>query len=204
MKKLLLVLFFIPFTCFAQVPNEDGGLTHVVNVELSQDEIYAKVNEWLAETYNSLPDVLKLDSKSKVMVKGVMNFSFKKGSLALNPSAKHTLSISIRDNKYKADLKIENLESKFTPGTFYTLYDYAGWGLGYTKMSKTEFREHLTNNIINAGYTGKKLVKNIKKYVTDPFEWEWLQYETNFKHLQNQTVGMLKSLEKKVTETDDW
>ena len=29
MKKLLLVLFFIPFTCFAQVPNEDGGLTHV-------------------------------------------------------------------------------------------------------------------------------------------------------------------------------
>ena len=201
MKKLLLLLLIVPLTCFTQVPNEDGVLTHVVNVELSQDEIYAKVNEWLAETYNSLPDVLKLDSKSKVMVKGIMKFSFKKRNLNLTPSAKHTLSISIRDNKYKADLQLEDLEST---GSVYKMYDYAGFGLGYTKMSKTEFKEHLINNIKNAGYTGKKLEKNIKKYVTDRIDDRWSDYETNFQRLQNKTVGMLKSLEKKVTETDDW
>ena len=69
MKKLLTIIavLFITANAYAQEINEtNDGLTHVVNVELSQDEIYAKVNEWLAETYNSLPDVLKLDSKSNV------------------------------------------------------------------------------------------------------------------------------------------
>ena len=81
MKKLLtlIAVLFISAPAYAQEINDtNDGLTHVVNVELSQDEIYAKVSEWLAETYNSLPDVLKLDSKSKVMVKGIINFDFKK------------------------------------------------------------------------------------------------------------------------------
>lgn len=203
MKKLLTIIavLFITANAYAQEINEtNDGLTHIVNVELSQDEIYAKVNEWLAETYNSLPDVLKLDSKSKVMVKGIMNFSFKKRNLTLTPSAKHNLSISIRDNKYKADLKLEDLESM---GSVYKLYDYAGFGLGYMKMSKTEFKEHLINNLKKA-YTGKKLEKNIKKYVTDRIDNRWADYEANHLHLENKTFGMLKSLEIKITTQDDW
>ena len=51
MKKLLTIIavLFITANAYAQEINEtNDGLTHVVNVELSQDEIYAKVSEWLA------------------------------------------------------------------------------------------------------------------------------------------------------------
>ena len=205
MKKLLtlLVVLFITAPAYAQDLNDtNDGLTHVVNVELSQDEIYAKVNEWLAETYNSLPDVLKLDSKSKVMVKGIMNFDFKKGNISLAMSANHTLSISIRDNKFKADLSIGDLKSK-SLGTIHTLEKMGGFGLGYVKKTKEEFKEHLINNLKEA-YTGKKLEKKIKKYVTDRIDNRWADYEANYLHLENKTVGMLKSLETKITAKDDW
>tara|TARA_B110000977_G_C10974140_1_gene453477 strand:- start:68 stop:688 length:621 start_codon:yes stop_codon:yes gene_type:complete len=206
MKNILtlIAILFISAPAYAQEINDtNDGLTHVVNVELSQDEIYAKVSEWLAETYNSLPDVLKLDSKSKVMVKGIINFNFKKGNIPLAMSANHTLSISIRDNKFKADLSIGDLKSK-SFGTILTLEKMGGFGLGYVKKTKEEFKEHLINNLKDVGYSGKKLDKNVKKFVTDKLDERWADYESNYLHLENKTFGMLKSLEAKITTKDDW
>ena len=71
MKKLLLILMFVPLVSFGQdVNKESNGWTKVFNVELSADEIYAKVNEWVAETYKNPEEVTKLNSKSKLIVGG--------------------------------------------------------------------------------------------------------------------------------------
>ena len=54
MKKVLLLLMFIPLITFGQELNKDSnGYSEVVEVELSKQEIHQKINEWMVYLFAS-------------------------------------------------------------------------------------------------------------------------------------------------------
>jgi hypothetical protein len=63
MKKLILLLLFIPLVSFGQKLNKDSnGYTEVIEVELSKKDIHQKINEWIAINYKSAQDVIQLNT----------------------------------------------------------------------------------------------------------------------------------------------
>ena len=176
MKKLLFVLLFVSFNCFAQELNDDGSITKVVNVEMSADEIYSKINEWVAETYNSTEAVTQLNSKSKVITKGTNNLTLKYGKYNIEYKLKHTVSISIRDNKYKMDLAFGEVTS-LGSGSVFDWSSFEEQGISYgIKMTKDEYQELMKSNL-SKSYKGKKLQKQIQKVAVDGLDEIWGKYE---------------------------
>jgi len=203
MKKLIIVLLFFPFTCFAQELNDDGTITKVVNVEMSADDIYAKLNEWVAETYNSAEAVTQLNSKSKIITKGNSTLTLKINAKNIyDYRIKHTLSISIRDKKYKMDLSLGEITS--SAGFTYKLSEYAGQGLVYgKKLTKDQYQEHLKNELSKI-HTGKKLQKRIQKIAVDDLDDRYSAYEHNCLSIDEMVNSFFNGIENKVKAEDDW
>ncbi len=104
MKKLILILLFIPLVSFGQLVNDDStGYSNVYEVEMSKKEIHQKLNEWIGFTYNSANDVVQLNTEDKIIVKGSVPINFEFYKRVFEIGVRHTLSFSIRDNKYKID-----------------------------------------------------------------------------------------------------
>jgi len=119
MKKLIVLLIFIPFFSFGQDLNKElNGYTEIVAVELSKQEIHQKINEWIAVNFKSANDVVQLNTENKVIVKGnfTCNFSFMKAVATYR--VHNSLIISIRDNEYKIDLVPSSVSSDLVSGDF--------------------------------------------------------------------------------------
>ena len=201
MKKLLLILMFVPLVSFGQdVNKESNGWTKVFNVELSADEIYAKVNEWVAETYKNPEEVTKLNSNSKVIVGGKLTINLSSQGQSFDFWLDHTLSISIRDNKYKADLIIGDISSKLLPNI---KYPASQSGLAYNKFSKQDFMD-VAKESLKTIYSGKKLEKNYQKFVVDMIDVSYPEYETNYQSMMDIISSLYKNLEDKVNSSEDW
>jgi len=201
MKKLLLVLLFVPFTCFAQEINkESNGWTKVVNIEMSADDIYTKVNEWVAETYKNPDEVSKLNSKSKVIVGGNLSVNFLTQGQSIPYWLEHTVSISIRDNKFKIDVTVGNMMAQ----QFSTIKTPASQvGFGYTKLSKEGYME-MSKESLKSIYSGKKLEKNYQKFVVDKIDTSYPEYESSYQNMVDKISSLYKSIEDKVNSSDDW
>jgi len=112
MKKYLIIFLFISFSSFDSYSQDlnksSNGYVEVVEVELTKQEIYQKINEWIAFNYKSAQDVIQLSNfyrniDDKIVVKG--NYTFQSGFEDDGIyGVRTTLTFSIRDNKYKIDL----------------------------------------------------------------------------------------------------
>ena len=112
MKKLFLILLFIPIVSFGQNLNkESNGYTEVVEVKLSKKEIHQKINEWIAINYKSAQDVVQLNTEDKVIIKGNYSVNLKVDKYVFNYRIHNSLTFSIRENKYKIDLVPNRLSS---------------------------------------------------------------------------------------------
>ena len=109
-KKIILIcLLFLHNNSYSQNLNKSSnGYVEVVEVELTKQEIYQKINEWIASNYKSAQDVIQLSKfyryiDDKIMVKG--NYTFQSGFEDDGIyGVRTTLTFSFRDNKYKIDL----------------------------------------------------------------------------------------------------
>ena len=118
MIKKYLFLFFIlaSFPVFSQsYDKEINGKTLVINVDsLKTQEIQSKVLAWVALNYKSANDVIQLNSRDKIIVKGNFEidsnkpfpdlFSKKVYYVPAHIVFDHTLIVSIKDNKCKVDI----------------------------------------------------------------------------------------------------
>ena len=105
MKKLLLLLLFIPLMSIGQSINKtNDGYTEVVEVELTKQQIHQKLNEWVAVSYKSAQDVIQLNTEDKIVLKGNFTISLKVHSFSFDYRINAQTTFSIRDNKYKIDL----------------------------------------------------------------------------------------------------
>jgi hypothetical protein len=167
MKKLLLILLFIPLISFGQKLNEDSnGYTEVIEVELSKKEIHQKINEWIAINYKSAQDVIQLNTVDKIVTKG--NYSFPSAVIeGQSYGVRNILTFSIRDNKYKIDLIPNSMffksNMKDTPLNSMTQY--------FKEIQNFEdFKKESRNNTIvemqKLGYSLKRATKMVDNYNT--------------------------------------
>lgn len=102
MKKLLLMLFFIPFISLAQEYSEVIEMTGQTG-----DQLYSKANEWFALTFKSAKDVIQLNdpTEKKIIGKGSKRISYTIGRYPISLDMNFTLLVQFKDGKYKYNIQ---------------------------------------------------------------------------------------------------
>ena len=107
----------MPLLCFAQdVKYNDGLYSIVFQTEKSIEEVYKNSREWIAINFKSANDVLQLDTKEKLIVKGSMSFNLYTGDYVFDYVGDLMLTISIREGRFKVDYEVTQVENIEYPG----------------------------------------------------------------------------------------
>jgi hypothetical protein len=138
MKKIILLLCFVPFIGFAQeLPkDENGKITYKEVIEVNgktSSEIYLKSLEWFALKYNSANNLIQLkdDINNKIIGKGQFSISY----YSRNPTIDHTIVVETKDAK--ARVTIMGLYYKDVQNDQFYLETFPfGWG-GKKKLYNT-------------------------------------------------------------------
>ena len=110
MKKLILLLLFIPLVSFGQILNEDKtSYTEVVEVDANKAEIQQQLLGAIAVMYKSAQDVIQLNTEDKIIAKGNFEFNMIAGVVAGKNvigsyRINNTLTLGIKDQKYRIQL----------------------------------------------------------------------------------------------------
>jgi len=110
MKKIisLLILSSLTFHVFGQekfldiLPLQDSIVTYsgVVQVDSADmNTLYLRAKKWFVMTYKSAKDVIQLDDKENGEITGKGDFKIEYYNLA--PNISHTISIFVKDGRYK-------------------------------------------------------------------------------------------------------
>lgn len=127
MKKIIIFAFLISLCVFSFsekkvwkdpnarqiLPKDETGkivFTEVVEVpNVTKDQLYSRAYEWFAKTFNSAQNVIQMQDKEngKIVGKGIfdeMNASGTLGMGGVKGYAKFTISIYLKDGKYKYEV----------------------------------------------------------------------------------------------------
>lgn len=102
MKKLLLIILFLPLLTFAQEYSE------VVEISgKNADQLYTKANEWFALTFKSSKDVIQLNDpiEKKIIGKGIKPIHYPVGKYDVTMNISFTLFVQFKDGKFKYDIQ---------------------------------------------------------------------------------------------------
>lgn len=110
MKKISAFLLLLMTSFYLQgqdklmdiLPLKDGVVTYtnVIQVDgTNKDELYSRAKKWFATMYKSANDVIQLDDKENGEIIGKGNFKI--SYYARNPIINHTITISIKDGRFK-------------------------------------------------------------------------------------------------------
>ena len=206
MKKLLLLLLFIPLVSFGQKINKDSnGYTEVVEVELSKKDIHQKINEWIALNYKSAQDVIQLNKEYKLVIKG--NFTFSTAyHQGLTYGVRNTLTFSIRDNKFKIDLTPTSMFDKSTmkDSPLPDLKQYMK-EIQDEEEFKIIFRRNVITRVQNTyDYSDKKTIKNIDNQLTSEFLSKlYNEKKQTFANWDKAIESTFKSIKDYVSKSED-
>ena len=206
MKKLILLLLFIPLVSFGQKINKDSnGYTEVVEVELSKKDIHQKINEWIALNYKSAQDVIQLNKEYKLVIKG--NFTFSTAYLqGLTYGVRNTLTFSIRDNKFKIDLTPTSMFDKSTmkDSPLPDLKQYMK-EIQDEEEFKIIFRRNVITRVQNTyDYSDKKTIKNIDNQLTSEFLSKlYNEKKQTFANWDKAIESTFKSIKDYVSKSED-
>ena len=206
MRKLLLLLLFIPLVCIGQKINKDSnGYTEVVEVELSKKDIHQKINEWIALNYKSAQDVIQLNKEYKLVIKG--NFTFSPAYLqGLTYGVRNTLTFSIRDNKFKIDLTPTSMFDKSTmkDSPLPDLKQYMK-EIQDEEEFKIIFRRNVITRVQNTyDYSDKKTIKNIDNQLTSEFLSKlYNEKKQTFANWDKAIESTFKSIKDYVSKSED-
>ena len=207
---ILIALFLIPLITSSQSVNENkDGFTEVIEVELSKEEIYNKIKEWVAINYKSAQDVIQLDSKDKIIIKGNISYNYQgetKDAPLFDLRLDNTMIFSIRDNKYKIDFTPTKAIRK-QGGT--TVNDWLYLDLINT-LGEDEFLqiklERARNGLSNAGFKGKKLEKYMEMNSESLKNYGYDIYLKNKEVFNSKIESIYKSLKVfiSLSSEDEW
>ena len=82
---------------------EANGYTGVIQVELTKDDLYQKLNEWVAVSYNSANEVIQLNTTEKIIIKGILKLPYTNWAAKLSLNVSHSLTFTIREGRFKVD-----------------------------------------------------------------------------------------------------
>jgi hypothetical protein len=208
MKKVLLLLVFIPLLTFGQKLNKDSnGYTEVVEVELTKQQIYQKAIEWVALNYKSANDVIQLNTEDKLVIKGNYTFTYPSGEAYI---IRNTTTISIRDNKYKIDLiptsAIIKATMKDALSTF--IQQFFVDEASTFELYKPWHRNNVLKIYKNMGYSEKRALKLADKNITEEVQKESFESRqaifSNWNNSIKSTFTSIKDYVAKSDSDDDW
>jgi len=81
--------------------------TAVVNVDsVSKDELYLRVKEWFAKTYNDSKEVIQMDDKESGKIIGKGSIEVFVHSLGLKPYGyvKYVITVNVKDSRFKYEI----------------------------------------------------------------------------------------------------
>lgn len=154
MKRLFIILIFVPLISFSQ---EYSEVVEVPNK--TSEKLYTSAKEWFALTFKSSNDVIQLDdpAEKKIIGKGVKQVEYLVRKIPLFMNVYFTLSVQFKDNRYKYD--IQSNEIKSGVGKDYTYKElklmateeglteyYKRMGVKPWIVGKKNFQENLENN----------------------------------------------------------
>jgi hypothetical protein len=140
MKSLFFTLsLFICTPIFAQdklggvLPLQNGLVTFsdVVTADsVSQIDLYQNAKRWFVTTYKSAKDVIQLDDKEtgEIIGKGVFKIDY----FQRKPSIYHTISIKVKDGRYK--YTITDLSYSDVNGSTFNIEDFPSAWMGKKKL----------------------------------------------------------------------
>jgi len=82
-----------------EVKPEERNQTYIFEIEMNKSQLFDKIIEWMARTYNSSKDVIQMQDKNngKIIGKGVTSFL----NIYVEIPCEYTVTIDVRDNKYR-------------------------------------------------------------------------------------------------------
>lgn len=203
MKKLILLLVIIISTTSIKAQEK---ISKVVEVELTKKEIHQKINEWVAINYKSANDVIQLNTEDKIIVKGNHKVILSKNVFRVHNS----LTFSIRDNKYKIDLSVNDVSTtafKMSPNQNTKIIN----SYSPKTLSKEEYDVVSMDKIVtyykSIGWSDKKINK---KFTSKPYDVDGTEYKS---YIDNKTSwdttisSTLQGIEDYVSNSDsndDW
>jgi len=208
MKYFLLALL-IPLVSFAQELDYNNGVfTKVFQTEKSNEEVYQNAREWIAINFKSANDVLQLDTKEKLIVKGTMRFSIYTGNYVFENIGQLMLTISIRDGRYKVDYEITQTQSVDYPDNTSTFTNLAF--VTYANLSESEVLERKIKSFQEVarkeGWKEKKINKtidDIKKNNPDKYKLNLIT-KNEFDSKVESTFYSLSSYINSTEKNEDW
>ena len=199
MKKLILLLVIVISTTSIKAQEQ---ISKVVEVELTKKEIHQKINEWIAINYKSANDVIQLNTEDKIIIKGNYKVVMNRNVFRIHNS----LTFSLRDNKYKMDLSINNVSTTaFKMGDSQhrkVIEAYAPKTHNkeeYVKISK----DRLVTYYKSVGWSDKKIDK---KVISKPFDEDneiYNVYLVNKTNWDTAISSTLQSIEDYVSNSND-
>lgn len=121
MKHIFNLLFILlSFSAFAQgdlIVNDEAqtaimeGVVEVPNV--SKDELYTRARHWVAQSYRSANDVIKMDDKASgsIVLKAFTDIPVGTGIGATSVKMWYTLSIYQKDGKFKYTTEVDEYQN---------------------------------------------------------------------------------------------
>ena len=210
MKKQLLLFTFLLLTTlmFSQELVESGkSYSEVVETELTKDDIYQKLKEWISLTYNSAKDVIQLDTKEKLITKGNTIVNYVSGEYNVKYRISFTLILSIRDNKYKIDFTPTKVSSDLMPTTYIDtgIYELL---MSNEVISKEDYmvsaKEMALKTYKNYGWSDKKSKKMLKKYNKELVKG-YDSYKLNKQSFEKEIKNLFTSIKNTINKKDkDW
>lgn len=204
----IIIALLIPLVSYAQELNYDNGsYSKVFQTEKSNEEVYQRAREWIAINFKSANDVLQLDTKEKLIVKGSMPFQVYSKSYVFDFVGYFMLTVSIRDGRFKVDFEMIEAENVEYPGKA----DFKGFEfVVYSALSEEETLarrlEIFETAAINEGWKQKRISKTKENMIKNNPEFH-KRVIRNRIDFESRVASNFISLEEYVNSSkkdDDW
>lgn len=211
-KIIFFLLLSITNLSFSQKINTEGnGYTEIVKADsLTKTEIYNKLTEWISLNYKSANDVIQLDRKDKIIVKGNFVFNYNYGKSLSQMRVTNLLMFSIKDNRYKIDLNPTDIYNPDYPDTKNSPFKDRLLKTIISKeyLNREEYKK-FTNEIAKQTYIGLKLsdkeIKKIESYMTEDLLNEtYLSSLDLYNNFTSEIKNIFTSIKNAVSKKDEW
>ncbi|WP_228853279.1 DUF4468 domain-containing protein [Aegicerativicinus sediminis] len=202
LTPVIVMIFLYSGISLAQQYYDDNGSFHYREVfELegkSQEQLYNSVKKWIAVNFNDANNVIKMDSKDQIIVKGLTSIQ-NKGEVKVD----FTLDIAFKEGRYK--LEMYDLDANFTVSPQYPTVKVPT--INPDVYTVEDYKKQFIQTTIAAGGTEKMAMKSIDskkfsdKYWPDAQEYN-RQTAKELKKTADSFAANIKSAAG--SKKDDW
>ncbi|MDC3329896.1 DUF4468 domain-containing protein [Flavobacteriaceae bacterium] len=204
----IIIALLIPLVSYAQELNYDNGLyTKVFQTEKSNEEVYQKSREWIAINFKSANDVLQLDTKEKLIVKGSMGFKIYQDSYIFDYVGDIVITISIRDGRFKVDFEMTEAENiEYRGKKDFKKFQFMVYGGLSEEDFLARYLKDFETAAIREGFKEKKINKTKQDIIKGNSD-RWKKINLSRIEFESRVASNFISLEEYINSSkkeDDW